>query len=516
MSSCRRGRTLPFAVAALALASCFSKDPRATAQERKVMSSPLELRIAAIKSRTIAREGVRLEVTRVLSRDMPMDSVELNAERTRVTVKPLDSKEPARELSGKDFAALYRHHPLKEIGSHYDDKVGTWTSILELWHYTRPLAPGRYELAVSYRWGDTPAETARSNAVTVEVAPARGLTFEPRWLSGSRPREHLGSLWTAKDGATVRWVFEVALGEDPTVVKTAADLDVPALETLAPPVLARPSGWGMGYEQYAVWLEKGRVGWVALLPDKRLAPPASAAHGLLDDPRPRLADPPLRRHAGGLVALAVGRTAAGPAASLVEVDVHMKASQRLVPLPAEPLHAAVSWGETEAPATGTLFLVAADGVTHRIHAVDLATGKSREVHSTPHRVLALALEPGFNGTDKLLALTRHEKLLRGFSWDFSKEKPVAAGLFRFDLAFDGAPPPDSLADQVPLDDGRDFALLFKSKGFVFRSPETTRRYAAQDDPEPRLVTTPRDGHFLVFMDPAQSLKLVGQAPPDKH
>ena len=239
----RRGPSLSFAVAALALASCPSPSPHATAQERKTMTGPLELRIAAVKSRTIAREGIRLEVTRTLARDLPMDSVELNAERTRVTVKPLGGSEPARELSGKDYAALYHHHPLKEIGSHYEDKAGTWTSILDLWNYTRPLAPGRYEIALSYRWGDTPAETARSNEVTVEVAPAKGLSFEPRWLAGGRPREDLGSIWTARDGGTVRWVFEVAFGEDPTVVRSAIDLDAPALEPLAPPCLPRPSGW---------------------------------------------------------------------------------------------------------------------------------------------------------------------------------------------------------------------------------------------------------------------------------
>ena len=199
----------------------------------------------------------------------------------------------------------------------------------------------------------------------------------------------------------------------------------------------------------------------------------------------------------------------------------MKAAQRLVPLPVDALHAAVSWGQEETPATGTLFLVAAPGADgiQRLHAVDLASGKAREVHAFSQKVLALAVEPGFNGSDRLLALVRHEKLLRGYAWDLSRDKPEAAALFRFDLAFETAPSPDALVEAAPLDDGRDFALLFRAPkgGWLIRTPETSKPHPAQVDPgPPRLVTTPRDGLFLVFAHPERSFVPIGDPPPEKH
>lgn len=448
------------------------------------MNAPLEIRIAAKKNRTLVGEGITLTISQRVTAALKMETVELNRSRTTIRIQPLQGDLGTVTLSGADHLTLHRIHPLTQVGIAFDAPAGSaWNSDLNLLEYCRPLPVGRYKIAVSYRYGDSYAESIACNPVEVEVAPATLLSNELRWFGESSARDVLGSLWTALEGDRPVWFFQTCNKKDPSAVLTSVDLTIDSPPRDAKPCLAHLNDIAsMHFERYAVWIDGERLCWAAVADTGRIAPQASAVHGLGSGAE--LADPPLQRRSGGFSAV-VQSVQSGAvlirvsADGSTEIQACQPAAGRLV-----------AWSEADEP---------------------IALGP---IEFDGGRVVATVLDQWLGAGHLLVAMEAEhgiEIARRGFDAATSQLENDVVNLDRLPVGFLRGEPLDasSLANSGGL------ALLFASdSGWSVLTKDRNFRAAARGGSIPKLIGAP-SGLFLMEHSTERGFLMtrLGEAPP---
>jgi hypothetical protein len=308
------------------------------------MTPPIELRLSAQKPRLLVGEGVVVGLqVRVLA-SVDLETLELNRNRTAIRVNSPNGF--SRVFTGIDYLNAHGISPLSQIEDLFHAEAGAqWTVAVELLNFSGPLPVGRYVISLSYRYGDTEAESVATNPVLVEILPAELISAEYRWLGGATARDVLGSVWTARslDHAFEQWVYQNADARNPGAVQFAAGIGCPAARPGARPVLAHLNDvHPMHFEKYVVWVQDDAMGYVKVHSGGVSGPPQFVKHGLGGDAR--LADPPLHRRDDGLVALVLGTGPSGqPACSVLTVESSGASSSRLSLLRAAARKALVLW-----------------------------------------------------------------------------------------------------------------------------------------------------------------------------
>jgi len=479
------------------------------------MPPPLQLRLTARKPRILAGEGIVLGIVHRVFSDLEMETVELNRSRTSLRITPVGERGQILTLCGADHAALHGIHPLTEIGRRFRAPAGSaWTSDLQLLNYACPLAAGRYRIELSYRYGDSAQDTCASNPVDVEVVPAMLLTSDFRWFGGSAARDQLATLWTARDGSRVHWIFQTARGMDPGAILSAVDLEVPDPLGATPELAHLNDIASFHYERYVVWVDGSRVGWLKASDEQRLSESASTSHGL--DGQPVCADPPLQRRGGGFFAVLVGRAKGAPSFSVVEADQDGNVQTRLVSVGDSPQGSAVvAWSEQEETATGSVFFIGSE--PRSIVQVDLSGGPPRSM-AARGEVLRLALDQWL-GRANILALIRREGRMEVLRWNLARPREDGQVVSRYDLEGLGPDVPGGdPSDATPLCDSLDLALLFPGRNIwaVLSRGEKYLVAATEGSNVARLVASP-GGLFLVEFVPDSGFlatRIGEPRPPD--
>src|SRR5262245_56634749 len=139
-------------ISLIALFAVSASCARATPVSRS--TAPLVLKLSLHKGRFLVGEAVGIDVVVESIADVEMETVELNANRTEIRIT--DGNGQTRVLTGQDYANLHIHPQLQDIGRRFRVTSGKpFNSMLDLFLYTRPLAPGHYRVEISYRYGDT-------------------------------------------------------------------------------------------------------------------------------------------------------------------------------------------------------------------------------------------------------------------------------------------------------------------------------------------------------------------------
>ena len=495
--------------------------------------APIALRLAARKPRTLAGEGIVLDLALEVRAELEMETVELNRGRTEVLVSALDGGEYGnRVLTGEDYMVLHRHPPLEPVGSRFVAPAGSaWTVQLELFRYARPLPAGRYRIEVTYRWGSGENDVVQTNPVTVEVSPARLLDVQHRWLGGADARDRLSSLWVADGPGGVRWLYQIAKAHDPSVIETAADLDM-NVAALAPTMLAQLNDIAaMHWERFACWREAGGMGWVKVHPYGRSGPPGVVPIGLAEQPPPRAIEPALQSRADVLHALRLGADPGGQLAlAWIEVDRQGATRQRLLPLPGRmPVAAVAAWNRNEEPIGATLFLVEhGDRGTLRLCSMALPAGELKALHESKAELVDLVIDQWMGFAWAYLVTRVQEKdpksgetieRLEVARWNFD-EGEIAAGPGWTVALAPGALAASELRQVVPLPGGRGLALLFrKPDGWVVVTPDERARVSPPSpiaaSQQAQLVTSPAGSLFFVFHEAERGFSALPVFEPQR-
>jgi hypothetical protein len=457
------------------------------------MAAPLELTLTAKKARVLVGEGIVLQVGHKVHADLELETVELNRNRTELTVTG-----PAGTitLTGADHIALHQLHPLKEVGRRFRAPAGSaWTSELELFRYTRPLAAGRYRFSLTYRYGE---ESAATNETEVEIAPARLLANRFRWFGESAARGQLASVWTTLDGETTRWFFQTVSAKDPGVVVRAADLEMGNVSRELKPSIAHLNDIAsFHFERYVMWVDGERLGWIQAADTGRISEPAFIEHELGEGAV--LADPPLQKVAGGFAAVVAGRGSY----ALIDVDDKGSASKRIVPGEA----AAVAWTESEEAET---FALSAD------RGALLRANLGGEV-ALPGEAAALAIDQ-WMGRGKAFAVARDESVFEVIGWDLADPALEPERLSSYDAeALPRGFITGELLDTAPLAEAQDLAMLFPGERAwaVLSQRKQYRAPRSADADGPAYLVAARGGLFVVEHFPESGFIAVrlGEAPP---
>lgn len=417
---------------------------------------PISLQASARKARTIVGESITIELRQSLSSDLDMESVELNRDRTSIEITRQGAPGKVRVLSGKDYVALHHPEPLTQIGTSFHGKAGTtWTSELNVFEYTYPLAAGRYGITVSYRFGNDPSSVVRANQVAIEVAPAELVTARFRWFGGAAARQELDGLWAAKDAGRTRWFYQVSEAADPAAVVSAIELGWSIPSGIVPRLALLNDIAQSHFTRIAVWTKDGQLCRQKVSDSGALGSASCADTGLKPGPTLRLADPPLQLRDDGLAAVVTGDGGADhQAASLVRVSAEGKAEHRLVPIGlAFASEGTVVWSESEEAVQGTVYGLARQGsgqaaVANQLWRVDLGSGK-RET------ILQTANEIAWVGADQWLRTARVYAVVRlGEGAEVRCWSPTPAAPFAISF-----PITWKLNSAMPLVDGEGLALV---------------------------------------------------------
>ena len=496
--------------------------------------APIALRLAAQKPRMLAGEGIVLDLALEVRTEVEMETVEINRGRTEVLVSALDGSEYGnRVLTGEDYMVLHRHPALEPVGTRFVAPAGSaWTVQLELFRYSRPLPAGRYRIEVTYRWGTGEDDLVQTNPVTVEVSPAKLLDVQHRWLGGADARDRLSSLWQADGAGGVRWLYQIAKAHDPSVIETAADLDMVAVAALAPARLAQINDIAaMHWERFACWREAAGMGWVKVHPYGRSGPIGVVPIGLAEQPPPRAVEPALQSRADVLHALRLGADPSGqPALAWIEVDRQGTTRQRLLPLPGRmPLAAVAAWKRSEEPVSATLFLVEpGDRGTLRLRSTALAGGEQKILHESKGELVGLEIDQwmGFAWVHLVTRVQEKDRVsgeqverLEIARWKFDDGAIAEDPGWTVALA-PGALAASELRQMVPLPGGRGLALLFqKPDGWVAVTPDERARVAPPSagiaSQPAQLVTSPAGGVFFVFHEPERGFSALPVFEPQR-
>jgi hypothetical protein len=454
-------------------------------------AQPLTLRAKVEKPRTLVGETIRIYIEVAVSAALDMESVELNRDRTRVRVTPL-SGGSARVFSGADYIRLHRFSGLIGIADRFHAAAGiAWTTQLDLQQYRRPLPAGRYRVEISYRYGETPETVARGNPVEVEVAPAQLLSAEYRWFGAPQARSELGSVWTARDGARVRWFFQTASPFDPTVVLSATEFAATAAPPASAPRLAHLNdSAAMHYDRIAVWLALDRLCWQPVHAAGLAAQPACFEHGLLES-SVRMADPPLQRRSGGLSVVLTGRSSAGSAvAAIMDIAADGKVHQRTLSLSSVPEQAVVAWSPVADEHATSVYTVNRD----RLARTDLATGEQQALFEGPGESDGFAIGQWL-GLGTVFGIVREARSVRIIAIDLQSGERLPAA-----TVIDQIPLATKLVQAAPFGGGSRYpAVLFRDQDKWLIVTDRDRSTVVVDGDESgaaRLVASP-GGLFLI-------------------
>jgi hypothetical protein len=310
------------------------------------MAAPLDLRLSARHPRTLVGEGILFDLAVRVAAALEMDTPELNRDRTSIHIQSAGGK--TRTLTGADYMRLHHVHPLSQVGQMMPVAAGQqWTVEVNLFHYTTALPAGSYAVSLAYRYGKTAAESVSTNAVNIEVAPAKLSSVSYRWLGGAQPRETLASVWAAADGAQEQWFYQIANRRNPAAVETAVRIGQPARHPGAKPMVAHLNDiQSMHFKKFVVWEQDGEFGAIQVHTAGRAGEARFLKHGL--QAGARLVDPPLQLHHGGLLALLTGLRPDGtPGCSLVSLPEAGAGDAKVSPITAVPEEAAVLWPADE-------------------------------------------------------------------------------------------------------------------------------------------------------------------------
>jgi hypothetical protein len=496
--------------------------------------APIALRLAARKTRTLAGEGIVLDLALEVRTELEMETVELNRGRTEVLVSALDGGQYGnRVLTGEDYMVLHRHPPLEPVGTRFVAPAGSaWTVQLELFRYARPLPAGRYRIELIYRWGAGENDVVQTNPVTVEVSPAKLLDVQHRWLGGADARDRMSSLWLADGAGGVRWLYQIAKAHDPSVIETAADLDMGRIAPLSP---ARPAQLNdiaaMHWERFASWREAAGMGWVKVNPYGRSGPIGVVPIGLAEQPPPRAVEPALQSRADVLHALRLGADPSGqPALAWIEVQRQGTTRQRLLPLPGRmPLAAVAAWNRSEEPVSATLFLVeSGDRGMLRLRSTALPAGEQKVLHESKAELVGLEIDQwmGFAWVHLVTRVQEKDPVsgepverLEIARWRFDEGAVAEDPGWTVALA-PGALAVSELRQMVPLPGGRGLALLFhKPDGWVVVTPDDRVRVSPPSpgaaSEQAQLVTSPMGGVFFVFHEPERGFSALPVIEPQR-
>jgi hypothetical protein len=461
--------------------------------------APISLQASARKARTLVGESILIELRQTLRADLDLESVELNRDRTSIAVTPLGGPGGGRILSGKDYIALHHAPPLSGIGRAFRGKAGAaWTSQLNLFDYTRPPPSGRYRIAVSYRYGDSPSSVARANEIEIEVIPAKLLTAHFRWFGGSDARGELAALWAAEDLGKPHWFYQVSHKLDPSAVVSAADVGSAVIPAQAAPTLAHLNDIaGNQYERVAVWTDGARLCWLKIADSGSLGSSSCTDAGLNPRREVRLADPPLQLRGGGLAAVLTGEDPSGhPAASFLRVSPEGKTGNRLIPIGAAAAEgASVVWAESEDPVQAALYQFVHVAAGSKVLRTDLASGRQEVLFETPNQVV-LVVADQWLGRATVYVLVRRGDAAEIHSWNPASQNSVE---FPFPTAW-------KPVEAVPLANGRGLALLG-------RTPEgwavVTRRerWTGTSSSPLHLIASP-GGLFLIQHDTDRGFRIL--------
>ncbi len=407
-------------------------------------AQPLTLRARPDKRQTLAGESILIQIDQAVSSDLDMETVERNRNRTRIAIVPLANPSARRVFTGGDYAQLHGVEGIVQLGDAFRAPAGRkWTTELNLLDYTRPLAPGRYRIEISYRYGNQEKDTVRTNPVEIEVLAVHVESAAFRRF-GFNSGEVLRGLWSATgpDGSR-HWLYQESASNDPGVVSYAVDVgaDLGAAAHLAQ-LNDIPA---MQFTNYAVWTAGPRVCWLAVNREGRSGNPACADTGLAGGAA--LADPALQERQGGFRAVATGKTADGKSmASVVSVTADGKAVHRMIAIPEWPVSACVGWmGDGESP----MLFYAAQGY---IALVDLATNAVKRLGAASGEV-QLAVDQ-WMGNGRYWAFAVGSNSLEARSWSLDGRPATGAEDLRTG-ALRGHPAVTTFGPESP-----DFALQF--------------------------------------------------------
>lgn len=411
------------------------------------MSAPLTIAIRAKTGRTVVGEPALIEVEQKTTADLTLETVELNRARTRLTLTPVDPPGPAEVLTGADHARLYGVADIEQLGRTFKAPAGSaWKGLLELGQWRRPLAPGRWRLELSYRWGDGP-DALQAGPVDLEVAAAPTLEVAPRWFARRNPRGSLAAVRTVRDGEATRLLYQVSPARDPGLVSVGVDVTgddlVTAVGDAAPRLAHLNAIEDMRYERWMAWVGPEAVGWLQCQKRGRAGGPGRKAHALDATPPPRLVDPPLHTADGRLVVAAIGNAGGKPALTLIEVTPNGEAAARQVGLLGPAERAVMVW-TAESPPAGWLYRTEpSDDGGARLLREPVPGGRPRDLSElgwTADQVVALVADQWCaRGGVALLsagAVKDQRQPLRCAAWTIGKDDLAAERARSVDAPFD--------------------------------------------------------------------------------
>ena len=461
-------------------------------------TAPLTLRLSLQKGRLFVGEAIAIDVAVQPHADLEMETVELNANRTRINIT--DRTGQRRVLTGQDYATLHHHAELQDIGRAFRAASGKpFSSVLDLFLYTRPLAPGHYRAEISYRYGNTDEAVVHSNPIEFDIVPTRIEFSTHRWFGGESLRQELASVWAARDREKLRWFYQLANPNDPGAVLGAADLNLSIPPGAVPQLAQLNDSSAAHFERYLVWIDSDRVAWVPVQPSGRTRDPMYVPHTLMGEPR--LVDAPLQTSNGGLRLLLVGTDMRGhPAASLIEVGEGGDTKRRVVTLDAIPQQSVVRWKDQDGAGRGTLFYIVDfhNSGDKDIHVTELESGRERRIRTTPYAPLALIVDQ-LAGSGRILAALRNGETLLVKQWDADTLTVVKESSIRLPAA-------TVALQQLPvgaevMNRNGDLILLFRdANSWTIIGPEVKQTLAVGETSEaqPEIAATPQAGVFLIF------------------
>ncbi len=464
------------------------------------MATPLAIQLLAPKPAVLVGQEPVLQIVHRVFADLDMETVALNRARTAIRIVAVDDG-ATLELTGQEHIRFHGIHPLTEIGARFRAPAGAeWTDSLHLLQYGAALGAGRYQVSLSYRYGETELETATAESVAFEVRPAEHLTNSYRWLGGATAYGELANLWRAEADGAIHWIYQIARRKNPGAIRSAVELAIPGDAAPFLPVVAHINGISEFYfERYVVWAEAESMGVVAVNPEGRNEEPRRYPHGLVDV---HVAEPPLQQTARSITAVVYGRNGAGVAClAVMHLDESNTLTRTEIPLAGElPDFLVVAWPENK-PSEAAVAYWGRRGEPS-LHATPLRLPARSAPIALEGRLAGLAIEQWL-GEGRVCALLAEEGGLRVASVPILAPPVVTIG------GVDG--PPEFVDFALPPGQGAPVYLRRGDTGW--RIGEAT---VSRDDRliHPHLLTTPGGGPWLVGFDAQRGFVVERLAPPE--
>lgn len=464
------------------------------------MAAPIEIRLLAPKPAVIVGEEPVLQIAHRVFAELDMETVALNRARTVIHIQTADGG-ASWALTGQDHIAFHSVHPLTEVGSRFRAPAGAeWSEPLHLLNYGAALGAGRYLVSLSYRYGETEAESVTAAPVAVEVLPARHLSNGYRWLGGKNAHGELANLWRAESDGAARWIYQIAGRKNPGAVYSAVDVRIPADAAPFAPVLAHINDIAQfHFERYAVWAEPEALGCVPVNQEGRNREPRRYRHELS---AARVVEPPLQFGNGALAVVLVGANRSGAAClTMAQVDETGQCVQTEIPLAGGvPDFVMAAWPDGKPPESGVVYWGRRG--ESALYATPLRLPARSAPIALPGGLAGLAIEQWL-GVGNITALIQDATELRTVSVPILSSPAVTVGATLGAAEF---------VDFAVAPGGANAYLLV-------RRPESWQVGEASVSVDnsvdhPHLVTTPTGGPWLVGFDSKRGFVVERLAPPE--